>query len=130
MDWALLLNRCFPPWYRNAVREAYFFSGHFGDAVRAMLGRDDGSSNVADEMLLAAAYGHLDTENVQRAVEALLKDVPNFAAQLGFNFSYFFIRERGLSVEGFRKAGLRICASDTELAPYPNAVRLRECMMP
>ena len=52
----------------------------------------------------------------------------NFAAQLGFNFSYFFIRERGLSVEGFRKAGLRICASDTELAPYPNAVRLPECM--
>ena len=130
MDRALRLNPRFPPWYRNAVREAYFFSGRFEDAVRAMLGRDDGSSNVADKMLLVAAYGHLDTENAQRAAEALLKDVPNFAAQLGFNFSYFFIRERGLSVEGFRKAGLRICASDTELAPYPNAVRLPECMMP
>ena len=82
-------------------------------------------------MLLAAAYGHLgDTENARRAAEALLKDVPNFSVELGFNFSYFFIRERerSLFVEGFRKTGLRICASGTELAPYPNAVRLPECM--
>jgi hypothetical protein len=115
------------------MREAYFFSGRFEDAVRAILGRDDGSSNVADKMLLAAAYGHLgDMQNAQRAAEALLKDVPSFLAELGFNFSYFFIRERerSLFVEGFRKAGLQVCASRTDLASYPKAVRLSECMTP
>jgi TolB-like protein/class 3 adenylate cyclase len=133
VDRAIRLNPRFPMWYRNAMREAYFFSGRFEDAVRAILGRDDGSSNVADKMLLAAAYGHLgDMQNARRAAEALLKDVPSFSAELGFNFSYFFIRERerSLFVEGFRKAGLRVCALRTDLASYPNAVRLPECMTP
>ena len=34
----------------------------------------------------------------------------------------------GLFVEGLRKAGLRVCATGAELAPYPNAVRLPECV--
>ncbi len=113
------------------MREAYFFSGRFEDAVRAMLGRENGPTGVSDGMLLAAAYGHLgQAEDARRAAEALLKDVPNFSAELGFNFSYFFIRkrERSLFVEGLRKAGLRVCAVDAELTPYPNAVRLPECV--
>jgi hypothetical protein len=113
------------------MREAYFFSGRFEDAIRAILGREGGASNVADKMLLAAAYGHLgDAENARRAAEVLLKDVPNFSAELGFNFSYFFARQRkrDLFVEGFRKAGLRVCATVAELVPYPNAVRLPECV--
>jgi TolB-like protein/class 3 adenylate cyclase len=131
VDRALRLNPRFPPWYRNAMREAYFFSGRFEDAVQAILGREDNASNVADRILLAAAYGHLgDTEKARRAAEALLKDMPNFSAELAFNFSYFFIRERerDLFVEGLRKAGLRVCATGAELAPYPNAVRLPECV--
>ena len=112
------------------MREAYFFSGRFEDAIQAILGRGDDSSNVADKIVLAASYGHLgDADGARRAAEALLKDAPGFSAELGFNFSYFFIRERerSLLVEGLRKAGLRVCASGTDLAPYPNAVRLPEC---
>ncbi|MFV1264166.1 hypothetical protein QML07_29960, partial [Klebsiella pneumoniae] len=33
VDQALRLNPRFPPWYRNAMREAYFFSGRFEDAA-------------------------------------------------------------------------------------------------
>jgi hypothetical protein len=112
------------------MREAYFFSGCFKDAVQAMLGREDGPAGVQDEMLLAAAYGHLgDIEKARQAAEKfLLKDVPDFSAELGFNFGYVFVRERerDLFVEGLRKAGLRVCATATELAPYPNAGRLPE----
>jgi hypothetical protein len=82
-------------------------------------------------MLLAAAYGHLGRAGeTRRAAEVLLKEVPAFSAELGFNFGYFFARqrERDLFVEGFRKAGLRVCATPAELAPYPNAVRLPECI--
>jgi TolB-like protein/class 3 adenylate cyclase len=131
VDRALRLNPRFPPWYRNAMREAYFFSGRFEDAIKAILGREAGSTNVSDRIVLAAAYGHLgQAENARRAAEALLKEVPNFSAELGFNIGYFFIRERerDLFVEGLRKAGLRVCASGAELAPYPNAVRLPECV--
>jgi tetratricopeptide (TPR) repeat protein len=68
VDRALRLNPRFPPWYRNAMREAYFFSGRFEDAVRAILGREPGSSNVSDKMLLAAAHGHLGrAEDARRA---------------------------------------------------------------
>ncbi len=41
------------------MREAYFFSGRFEDAIRAMLGRENGPAAIQDRMLLAAAYGHL-----------------------------------------------------------------------
>jgi hypothetical protein len=114
------------------MREAYFFSGRFEDAVRAMLGRENGPTGVSDGMLLAAAYGHLgEVEKARRAAETLLlKEVPTFSAELGFNFGYIFVRERerSLFVEGLRKAGLRVCAVDAELTPYPNAVRLPECV--
>jgi TolB-like protein/class 3 adenylate cyclase/Tfp pilus assembly protein PilF len=129
---AVRLNPSFPPFYRNAMREAYFFSGRFEDAVQAMLGRENGPAGVNDGMLLPAAYGHLgDIQKARQAAEALLlKDMPNFSAELGFNFGYVFIREqeRDLLVEGLRKAGLRVCATGAELAPYPNAVRLPECV--
>ena len=114
------------------MREAYFFSGRFEDAVRAMLGRENGPTGTGDGTLLAAAYGHLgEVEKARRAAEALLlKEVPTFSAELGFNFGYIFVRERerDLFVEGLRKAGLRVCATGAELAPYPNAVRLPECV--
>ena len=106
VDRALRLNPRFPPWYRNAMREAYFFAGRFEDAAKAILGREPGSSNVSDKMLLAASYGHLgDADGARRAAEALRKDVPAFSAELGFNFNYFFIRqrERDLFVEGHRQ---------------------------
>jgi hypothetical protein len=96
-----------------------------------VLGRENGPSGVQDWMLLAAAYGHLgDTAKARDAATALLKDVPAFSAELGFNFGYVFVRERerDLLVEGLRKAGLRVCASSSELAPYPDAVRLPECV--
>jgi tetratricopeptide (TPR) repeat protein len=128
---AVRLNPSFPPFYRNAMREAYFFSGRFEEAIRAMLSRENGPAGIQDRMLIAAAYGHMgDAVNAQRAVEALLSEVPTFSAELGFNFGYFFVRERerDLFVEGLRKAGLRVCATGAELAPYTNAVRLPECV--
>jgi TolB-like protein len=128
---AVRLNPRYPAWYRNAMREAYFFSGRFEDAVRAVLGREDGPSQVSDKILLAAAYGHLgETEKARRAAEALLQTVPAFSAELGFNFGYAFARqrERDLFVEGLRKAGLRVCATEAELAPYPGAARLPACV--
>jgi TolB-like protein len=130
---AVRLNPSFPGYYRHAMREAYFFSGRFEQAVQAVLGREDGPSGVQDRMLLAAAYGHLgDTAKARDAAAALLKEVPAFLAELGFNFGYVFVRERererDLLVEGLRKAGLRVCASSSELAPYPDAVRLPECV--
>lgn len=131
VDRALRLNPRFPPWYRNAMREAYFFVGRFEDAAKAILGREPGSSNVSDKMLLAAAYGHLGrAEDARRAAEALVKEMPAFSAELALNFNYFFARqrERDLFVEGFRKVGLRVCATAAELAPYPNATRLPECV--
>ena len=132
IEQAVRLNPSFPPFYRTAMREAYFFSGRFEDAVRAMLGRENGPTGTGDGMLLAAAYGHLgEVEKGRRAAEALLlKEVPTFSAELGFNLGYIFVRERerDLFVEGLRKAGLRVCATDAELAPYPNAARLPECV--
>jgi TolB-like protein/class 3 adenylate cyclase/Tfp pilus assembly protein PilF len=129
---AVRLNPSFPPFYRNAMREAYFFSGRFKDAVQAMLGRENGPAGVQDGILLAAAYGHLgDVEKARQAAETLLlKNVPNFSAELSFTFGNVFVRERerDLFVEGLRKAGLRVCATAAELAPYPNAARLPECV--
>jgi TolB-like protein/class 3 adenylate cyclase len=131
IDEAVRLNPSFPPWYRNIMREAYFFSGRFRDSIRAMLGRENGPSQVPDWMLLAASYGHLgESTKAQAAAAELSKLVPNFSAELGFNFGYIFNRtqERDLLVAGLRMAGLRVCGTDAELAPYPGALRLPECV--
>jgi TolB-like protein/class 3 adenylate cyclase len=56
---------------------------------------------------------------------------PN-SADIGVQFAAwagnFGEPERDLFVEGLRKAGLRVCATATDLAPYPDAVRLPECV--
>jgi hypothetical protein len=130
IEQALRVNPSFPPYYRSSMREGYFFSARYQDVVRAILGRDGGPSGVQDLMLLAASYAQLgEMENARRTSKSLLESVPNFSAELAFNFGYVFImdHERDLLVDGIRRAELPVCAAEADLAAYPGAVRLPEC---
>jgi adenylate cyclase len=111
---------------RELRREAIdpLLAEHHGRIVKLM---GDGAlvefASVVDAVACAVA--------VQKSVAARQAGVPperRIAFRIGVNFGYVFVRERerDLFVEGLRKAGLRVCATATELAPYPNAGRLPE----
>lgn len=114
----------------NTLKDAYFFARRFADTA-ALISRvpADARSRGA-RLLLAMSYAFLgERDMLKQARDELLKAHPNISAELLINQGWKFERkeEQKLFLDGFPAAGLRSCASDSELAKIPKPERLPSC---
>ena len=70
------------------------------------------------------------TEDAERAKADLIAKNGEQVMEIWFNEGEVFARtsEQDIEREGFRKLGLRICATEEELKKYDNPKRLPECV--
>ncbi|MER8956316.1 adenylate/guanylate cyclase domain-containing protein [Mesorhizobium sp. M0833] len=125
---AALLNPYYPDWYNYSFYIAYFYGEQFDKAlkyVRLMKG-----AGPIEKVYVAMIYGYLNQpEEAKKAAAEVLKDDPGWTAEKFLTFSGGFAMEREteLFAEGARKAGLRACATATELKDNPNMIHVKSC---
>ncbi|MGK9168695.1 hypothetical protein KXR53_20445 [Inquilinus limosus] len=114
----------------NAIKDAYFFAGRFEDVIAVVSRIPVDARGRGARLLLTLSYALLGrTSEAAKARADLLDHYPTMSAELLLNLDWAFARreEEELFLEGFRAAGLPICAADADLAGIPTARRLPEC---
>jgi hypothetical protein len=125
---ALRLNPHPPSWYERLVCRAYFWARRFYKAI-ALINRKD-VLTPEDHHYLAMSHAQLghDVEAATSAVE-FMSSSPEFSAERGISEFGSFPREAELIfwLDSHRKAGLPICATEAQLAGWPDMKRLPQC---
>jgi hypothetical protein len=117
----------------SAIKDAYFFSRRFEDAIALISRIPENARGRGARLLLTLSYALLGRDDeAARARADLLAKYPSISAELLINQDWLFARpqEENLLFDGFRAAGLPLCASDTDLAENPKPRRLPECAKP
>jgi adenylate cyclase len=108
----------------------YFFGRKFERVIAVDDQIPEESKNKFNRFFRAASYAFLDrAEDAERAKANLIAKDGEQVMEIWFNTGEVFARrnEQDLEREGFRKLGLRICATEEELKKYDNPKRLPEC---
>jgi hypothetical protein len=115
----------------NCINDAYFFARRFEDTIAVVSQIPLEARGRGARLMLTMSYALLGRANeaVQARAE-LLKNYPTISAELVLNTGWAMARpqEENLVLEGFRAAGLPLCASQADLAPIPNPRRLPQCV--
>jgi TolB-like protein len=119
-----------PRWWLNSLVGAYFFGRKFERVIEL-------SDQVPEEIrtnyarfFRGASYAFLGrAEDAERAKADLIAKNGEQVLEIWFNEGEVFARtnEQDLEREGFRKLGLRICATEEELKKFDKPKRLPEC---
>lgn len=114
----------------NCVKDAYFFARRFQDVVATVSRIPRDARGRGSQVLLTLSYallGRIDEAATARA--ELLAAHRSMSAELLLNQDWAFARpeEERLLLEGFRAAGLDLCAAEADLAGLTNARRLPDC---
>jgi adenylate cyclase len=110
---------------------AYFFGREFERAIVLSDQIPEESRGKFDRFFRAASYAFLDrAEDAERAKANFIAKNGEQVLEIWFNSGEVFARtsEQDLEREGFRKLGLRICATEEELKKFDNPKRLPECV--
>ena len=110
---------------------AYFFDRKFERVIGLSDQIPEGSGNKFTRLFRAASYAFLGrAEDAERAKAELIAKDGEQVMEIWFNEVEKFARsnEQDLEREGFRKLGLRICATDEELKKFDSPKRLPECV--
>jgi adenylate cyclase len=124
---AMRLNPHFPDWWYGNARDALFHSGHFEEALAAA---KKAKPTLWNTMTLPLVYAQLGKEmKAETAAVALLEQEPEYSAEwwLSVMGPYAGQPELDLFLDSNRKAKLPICATDAQLAKYPDMMHLSEC---
>jgi adenylate cyclase len=130
-DLILRLDPQMPRARLATLMNAYFFSGKFERTIEVTEQIPEEGRTKFDRFYRAASYAFLSrVEEAQRVKADLVAKNGEQVMEIWFNESEVFARtiERDLEVEGFRKLGLRICATEEELKKFANPKRLPECV--
>ncbi len=130
-DLVLRLDPQTPVSRRGMLVVPYFFDRKFERAIDVSDQIPDDHRDRFNRLLRAASYAFLDrAEEAQRAKADLIAKNGEQVMEIWFNEGEVFARtiEQDIEREGFRKLGLRICATDEELKKIDNPKRLPECV--
>ncbi|MCI0430432.1 MAG: hypothetical protein L0210_07820 [Rhodospirillales bacterium] len=114
----------------NCVKDAYFCARRFEDVIAVVSRIPRDARGRGSRLLLALGYALLGRrEETARARAELLDAYPTISAELLLNQDWIVARpeEEALLLDGFRAAGLAVCASDADLAEILKPRRLSEC---
>ena len=128
-DLTLRLDPQMPPVKLGNLMSAYFFGRKFERVIEL-------SDQIPQEInynrfFRAASYAFLGrAEDAERAKADLIAKNGEQVMEIWFNEGDAFARtsEQDIEREGFRKLGLRICATEEELKKFDNPKRLPECV--
>jgi adenylate cyclase len=129
-DLVLRLDPQMPKSQLRSLVTAYFFGRNFERAIGLTDQVPEENLDAWPRLLRAASYAFLGrAEDAERAKADLIAKDGEQVMEIWFNEGDAFARtiERDLEREGFRKLGLRICATDEELKKFDNPKRLSEC---
>ena len=128
---ALRLDPHMPQGMLNDLAAPYFFSRQFKRTIELVDQIPDQSIAFYSRFFRAASYAYLGrSEEAKRAKDELVAKDGEQVMELWFNDVEVFARTEELDIEreGFRKLGLRICATAEELKKFTNPKRLPECV--
>ncbi len=124
---AVLLNPHYPNWYNITLYWAYFFDGQFDKSLKYVKLYQNPSINELS--FTAMLYGYLNQpDEAKKVVDQVLKQDPGWTAEK-FVTKWFISAGRysDMIAEGARKAGLRACATATELKDSPGLNHVQSC---
>ena len=130
-DLALRLDPRMSPGRRAPLVNTYYFGRKFERAIEVGDQIPEESRDKFNRFLRAASYAFLGrAEDAERAKADLITKNGEQVLEIWFNDGEVFARtnEQDIEREGFRKLGLRICATDEELKKFDNPKRLPECV--
>jgi TolB-like protein/class 3 adenylate cyclase len=130
-DRVMRLDRWMTPENLNCIKDTYFFARRFEDTIAVVSRIPLEARGRGARLMLTLSYALLGRANETAQARAdLLKNYPTISAELVLNTGGVMGRpqEENLVLEGFRAAGLPLCASQAELAPFPNPRRLPQCV--
>jgi tetratricopeptide (TPR) repeat protein len=125
---AVRINPRHPDWYLYQIETASFYTGRHKDVVAAT---DKKVTLVFyDHVYRALSFAQLGDAaqaNTERAL--VLRENPDYSAERAISDigSYSRETELNLFLDGHRKAGLPLCATEAQLAKYPDMKRLEQC---
>jgi TolB-like protein/class 3 adenylate cyclase len=128
---AFRLNPHPPASYYIHAKHPYYYARQFEKAIAVIKAKGD-QPHGGDLNVLAMSYAQLGRDNEARRAATLSKQLePDWSAEreLGETreFAPAAAANRALFLDGWRKAGLQVCATAEQLAKYPSIKRLPEC---
>jgi TolB-like protein/class 3 adenylate cyclase len=128
-DRAVRLDPEMPPGLLRGVKDAFFFARDFERTIDAVRRMPEDSRSLGSVFMLAASYAFLGRPEAEEARDAFVAKYGNASAELWRNQGWVFARkqEQDLFIESFRKLRLPVCATEAQLAKFPDPKRLPEC---
>jgi TolB-like protein/class 3 adenylate cyclase len=129
MERAVRLNPHHPDWYGGAMRETYFHNRRFEDTIAVTRNRLY-PDPIWDPLYRAMSHAQLGREAEAAAeVEQVFEDQSDFSAERWLHDTGTYARdiEMSLFLDSIAKARLPLCASEAQLAHYPDMARLPAC---
>ena len=130
-DLALRLDPQTPVSRRGLVIPPTFSAASSNVLSRSSIKFQTTTATNSTRFFRAASYAFLDrAEDAERAKADLIAKNGEQVMEIWFNEGEVFARtnEQDIEREGFRKLGLRICATEEELKKFDNPKRLPECV--
>jgi TolB-like protein/class 3 adenylate cyclase len=125
---AMRLNPLVPDWYYGPARDAYFHARYFREASIVVEKRQN--RTIWDLVYRPLIYAQLGCDKKVAVARAeLLQCAPDYSAEKFLSDSGSYARdvELNLFLDSHRKAVLPICATEAQLAQYPEMKRLEQC---
>jgi adenylate cyclase len=126
---AIRLNPHHPDWYYSMLRDAYFHNEQFGDCIRASK-KKLYPSPILDPLFRALSFAQLGSDKeAALGVAQVMAVQPDYSAEKWLSDTGIYARETELTLflDSIRKARLPICATEKQLAKYPDMKRLEQC---
>jgi tetratricopeptide (TPR) repeat protein len=128
VDQAVRLNPNYPEWYKMNMLLGYFFAGEYEQALAAT--QSNLTPTMFDRVYRPLTYGQLGREaDAATAAAELLEIYPEYSAERFLSDTGTFAREVELNrfLDGHPESGLPLCATEAQLAKYPDMKRLEQC---
>jgi TolB-like protein/class 3 adenylate cyclase len=125
---AVRLNPNYPDYYNRGVMLAYFYTGQYDRALAVTQRRS--TLDVYDYVYRPLIYAQLGRKaELATTLSDLAKRDPDYSAERMLSNTGPYARDIELNrfLDSHRKAGLPLCATETQLAKYPDMLRLEQC---
>jgi Tfp pilus assembly protein PilF len=126
-DLAVRLNPNYPDWHNSGLLAVYFYTGQLDRAVAVTRRRL--APDMWDHVYRPLVYAELGKADAATAAADLMHRNPDYSAERFLTDTGQLGRdvELNLFLDGHRKAGLPVCATEAQLAKSPDIKRLPLC---
>lgn len=114
----------------NTIKDAYFFSRRFEDLVGVITRIPENARSRGSRLFLTMGYAFLGrTAELEAARKAFIQNYPKVSAELMLNQDWTSLptEQENLFIDGFRKAGLPLCATPDQLTKVPILKHISDC---